>query len=136
MDITSLDLPDNWADLIVCSHVLEHVPDDRAAMAELHRVLKPGGRALVMCPVDEHRAKTFEDPSVTDPAERERLFWQSDHVRIYGQDLADRLAEAGFRVDVVPYVEQLPAETVERCRLRSGHRWGPDEIYDLTKPGA
>jgi SAM-dependent methyltransferase len=133
MDITDLDLASDSADVIICSHVLEHVDDDRRAMAELYRVLKPGGRALVMCPVDEHRAETFEDPSVTDPAERERLFWQSDHVRIYGADLADRLAEAGFGVQVVDYVEQLPPDVVSRCRLRSGHRWGPDEIYDLTK---
>ena len=87
------------ADVILCSHVLEHVEDDRKAMRELFRVLRPGGWAMIQVPLSSQ--PTFEDPSITDPAERERLFWQADHVRLYGLDIADRLREAGFNVVTV-----------------------------------
>src|SRR6478735_220079 len=81
LDLTSIDLPDESIDLTLCSHVLEHVPDDRTAMSELLRVLRPGGHALVMVPLT--RAPTDEDPSITDPEERRRRFGQTDHVRRY-----------------------------------------------------
>jgi SAM-dependent methyltransferase len=96
MDITDIQFPDNSFDLILCSHVLEHVQDDRKAMRELERVLAPGGRALLMIPLTT--SETFEDPSVTSPRERRRLFGQEDHVRSYGPDVKDRFAEAGFEV--------------------------------------
>jgi SAM-dependent methyltransferase len=95
MDITEIPYPDNTFDIIYCSHVLEHVPDDRQAMRELYRVLKPDGFALLMVPVTR-REKTFEDPSITDPAERAKEFGQADHVRIYGSDFKDRLEDSGF----------------------------------------
>ena len=69
-------------DVLFCSHVLEHVRDDRKAMSEMFRVLKPGGWAVIQVPIATHR--TIEDPSITDPRERERLYCQSDHVRLYG----------------------------------------------------
>ena len=94
MDITDIQYPDNTFDIINCSHVLEHVPNDRQAMRELYRVLKPNGFALLMVPVT--REKTFEDPSVTDPAKRAELFGQADHVRHYGPDFKDRLEASGF----------------------------------------
>ena len=96
MDITEIEYPDHSFDGILCSHVLEHVPDDRKAMREFQRVLKPGGWALIMVPLQLN--PTVEDPTCTDPRERERRFGQFDHVRIYGPDLADRLSEAGFSV--------------------------------------
>jgi SAM-dependent methyltransferase len=99
LDITDIHLPDSSFDIIYCSHVLEHVPEDRQAMSEMFRVLKPGGWALIQVPVSKNA--TLEDPSITDPVERERLFWQSDHVRLYGLDIKDRLAAAGFDVAVV-----------------------------------
>jgi SAM-dependent methyltransferase len=97
LDITKMDLPDDSFDLILCSHVLEHVPDDRAAMRELRRVLSDGGLALVLVPY-RPEVTTYEDPSITSPFDRMVAFGQQDHVRIYGNDLSDRLREAGFDV--------------------------------------
>jgi SAM-dependent methyltransferase len=116
LDITEMDLPDGSFDLILCSHVLEHVPDDRAAMSELRRVLADGGLALVLTPYRADRP-TYEDPAVTSPLGRMVAFGQQDHVRIYGTDLADRLRRAGFEVE-----DQTPAQlfdemTVERFEL-------------------
>lgn len=98
MDITDIQYPDQTFDVIYCSHVLEHVPDDQKAMREFYRVLKQGGWAILLVPIT--RETTFEDPSVTDPKERLRLFGQEDHVRHYGRDYADRLRQAGFGLTV------------------------------------
>jgi SAM-dependent methyltransferase len=118
-DLTSLPFDDASFDLAICNHVLEHIPDDLAAMRELRRVLVPGGLLAAQAPVDARRAVTFEDWSVTDPDERERVFFQKDHVRIYGRDFADRLRRAGFsRVDATKYQRELPDDEVERFRLR------------------
>lgn len=130
MDVTDIQFPDNTFDVILCSHVLEHVSDDKRAMRELKRVLRPGGWAILQVPVDGSRERTFEDPRVTDPVERERLFGQSDHVRMYGRDYPQRLADAGFDVQAVPYAKQLgpdvlrtygldEAENVYRCSKAS-----------------
>jgi SAM-dependent methyltransferase len=88
--------PDESFDVIYCSHVLEHVQDDGKAMAELHRVLKDDGWAILLVPIMAEA--TFEDPTIVDPAERARIFGQEDHVRIYGPDYVDRLRGAGFSV--------------------------------------
>jgi len=98
MDITDIQYPNDTFDLIYCSHVLEHIPNDRRAMRELCRVLKPNGFALLMVPVT--RIETFEDPSLTDPAKRAELFGQADHVRHYGPDFKDRLEDCGFSTKV------------------------------------
>ena len=87
MDITKIHWPDSSFDIIYCSHVLEHVPDDLKAIGEIFRVLIPGGWALIQVPIS--KKATLEDPSVTDPGERERLFWQNDHVRLYGLDIKE-----------------------------------------------
>jgi SAM-dependent methyltransferase len=99
-DITALGLRECSFDAIVCSHVLEHVPNDRLAMKECRRVLKPGGWFVVQVPMQDK--PTDEDLSVTDPTERERRFGQDDHVRVYGPDVMSRLQEAGFRVTAYP----------------------------------
>jgi predicted SAM-dependent methyltransferase len=96
MDITEIGYPVNSFDVVYCSHVLEHVPDDRKAMREFHRVLKPGGWAMLLVPIVA--GETQEDMSITDPAERARVYGQADHVRNYGADFIDRLEEAGFAV--------------------------------------
>jgi len=116
LDISDMDLPDSSFDLILCSHVLEHVPDDRAAMRELRRVLLDGGRALVLVPY-RPGVTTYEDPSITSPLERMVAFGQQDHVRIYGNDLPGRLREAGFEVDDRTAAELFDGATVERCEL-------------------
>ncbi len=116
-DICAIPYPQASFDVVLCSHVLEHVPDDRKAMRELFRVLKPGGWGLIQVPMDRNRAETFEDWSVTAEADRERVFGQRDHVRIYGNDYYDRLKEAGFRVEPDTFVQRLAPEVVERLRL-------------------
>ena len=102
-------------DLIYCSHVLEHVPDDRAAMGEMCRILRSGGVAIVLTPLWDK--PTFEDPDVTDPVERERLFGQFDHVRWYGFDIIDRLTDAGFSVQMIRAGDVADAGAVERFGL-------------------
>jgi SAM-dependent methyltransferase len=129
LDISGMDLPDGSFDLILCSHVLEHVPDDRAAMRELRRVLADDGNALVLVPY-RPGVTTYEDPGITSPLGRMVAFGQQDHVRIYGNDLADRLRGAGFEVndrtagelfdpDIVERCELAPAEHLFLCRVRA-----------------
>lgn len=101
LDITSMTLPDGSFDIVLCSHVLEHIPADRQAMKEIARVLRPGGVAYIQVPLNDALAETDEDPSVTDPHERERRFGQFDHVRMYGPDIEDRLRNTGFKVTAV-----------------------------------
>jgi SAM-dependent methyltransferase len=118
LDVTHMDLPDSSFDLILCSHVLEHVPDDREAMGELRRVLRDGGQALVLVPY-RPGVTTYEDPSITSPLDRMVAFGQQDHVRIYGNDLPDRLRQAGFEVDDRTAADLFDEATVERCELDS-----------------
>jgi SAM-dependent methyltransferase len=99
MDITDIQYPKNTFDAIMCNHVLEHIPDDRKAMSELFRVLKPGGWAILQVPVSMILEATYEDFTVTSPQEREKHFGQKDHVRIYAMDYTQRLKEAGFKVE-------------------------------------
>jgi SAM-dependent methyltransferase len=100
LDITAIPLPDAGFDVVMAHHVLEHIPDDRAAMRELFRMLKPGGTGLFTVPINPTRQDTYENPAITDPAERWAHFSAEDHVRYYGLDFADRLAEAGFKVEI------------------------------------
>ena len=115
LDLCNIDLPDASFDMVYCSHVLEHVPDDRRAMREIRRVLKPGGIALILVPIIADH--TFEDPSVTDPAERERLFGQEDHVRRYGPDVVNRLREAGFEVQPLRGSDIISAAQAQRADI-------------------
>ena len=99
LDLTSLELPDGQFDWVLCSHVLEHVPDDRQALREIARVLRPGGRLILQVPVRDGRP-TIEAPAGSTPAYRKTHFGLGDHLRLYGDDLADRVAAAGFRIQV------------------------------------
>lgn len=123
-DATDLPFEDESFDLAICIHTLEHIPDDRKAMSELYRLLRPGGRAVLQVPPSE-LAETREDPSVTDPHERERLFGQYDHVRLCGADYPARIAEAGFEVERIDYVETFDEDLRKRYGLRTG------EPFDL-----
>jgi SAM-dependent methyltransferase len=100
MDLAALGFRDSSFDVVICNHVLEHITDDRAALDEIHRVLRPTGWAILQVPISLCAQTTFEDDSVTDPIDRERVFGQDDHVRIYGQDYRDRLESAGYALDV------------------------------------
>lgn len=95
VNIEDTGLPSDHYDRIVCNHVLEHV-DDSKALAEMFRILRPGGIALLMTPVIEGWAKTYENPAVTDPRGRLLHFGQNDHVRMYGRDIRDRIRAPGF----------------------------------------
>ncbi len=117
MDITNIQLPNDFFDVIFCSHVLEHIPDDRKAMQELCRVLKPTGWAVIMVPLRDE--KTFEDHSITDPAERKRIFGEADHVRRYGLDIKDRLEEAGFKVKVFMLDDVITGDKIERYKIKN-----------------
>ncbi len=105
-DITSISLQDNIIDLVICFHILEHVRDDKKAMTELFRILKPGGTMLLQTPFRD--GEILEDPSITTAEERLKHFGQADHVRIYSADgLSGRLEQAGFRVKILHYTEPL-----------------------------
>lgn len=126
-DICDLPFDDNSFDVILCNHVLEHIPDDTKAMQELYRVMKPGGWGIFQIPQDLKREQTFEDNTITDRKERARIFGQYDHVRIYGRDYFDKLRNIGFTVEEVDYANRLPKEDVEKYRLAKG------EIIPLVK---
>jgi len=130
-DLTAAPFPDDSFDLVICSHVLEHVPDDAAALREMRRILRPGGRALLLTPLAIDGQGTDEDPSIADPVERERRFGQWDHVRIYGRaDFIDRIGAAGFETSTFQPFETYPVEA-EALHLN------PLEVLPIgTKPAA
>lgn len=111
-DICDLPFLDNSYDFILCNHVLEHIVDDNKAIRELYRVLKKNGIGIFQVPIDYNRDTTFEDFSVTNKKERNKLFGQYDHVRIYGLDFFDRLQKAGFSVERCEYTSKLSKEDI------------------------
>lgn len=129
MDITKIQLPDDQFDCIFCFHVLEHVQDDQTAMAELFRILKPGGWALLQSPVDMNRDITFEDPNIVTAEDRHRIYGHAGHVRSYGRDYRDRLENAGFIVKVDDYIQRLDASVIIKYGLME-----KEDIYFCTKP--
>lgn len=129
-DITQLQFEDNFFDVIICYHILEHVPNDRKGMAELHRVMKKGtGWGIFQVPIQHGLEKTFEDFSITKPGEREKAFGQWDHVRWYGSDYPDRLRSVGFEVNSDQYVKEFSKKDKERYGLP-----GQEILYVCRKP--
>lgn len=119
-DICNLPFKDNDYDIILCNHVLEHIPDDTKAMQELYRIMKPGGYGIFQIPLDINRVETFEDDTITDQKERAAIFGQYDHVRIYGRDYFDKLRTIGFTVEEVDYTATLSDADVLRYCLAKG----------------
>ena len=116
-DLHQIPLEDNRFDVVFCNHVLEHVDDAHQCMSELYRVMKPGGWGVMQVPLDYNRDTTYEDASITSPEEREKHFWQKDHVRLFGNDYPDWLRKAGFDVETFDVNKKYPAELVKRYRL-------------------
>ncbi len=127
-DIQHIPLEDESFDAVICNHIMEHVEDDRQAMREIKRILRKGGWGVILSPVDLQREKTFEDDTITDEAERTRIFGQYDHRRIYGRDYAKRLEEAGFEVYECDYANLIPAKEKQLYALTD------EPLYIVKKP--
>ncbi|MFG6686350.1 class I SAM-dependent methyltransferase [Mariniflexile sp. HNIBRBA6329] len=119
-DICNLPFPNNTYDVILCNHVLEHIPDDTKAMQELYRVMKVGGMGVFQIPLDLNRAVTFEDNTITDKKKRAEIFGQYDHVRVYGRDYFDKLRSVGFKVEEVDYTSKLSEVDIIKYCLAKG----------------
>lgn len=117
-DITNMPFRENRFDCLICCHLLEHVPEDLKAMEEMFRVLKHGGWALFQHPIDCNREQTFEDLNVVAPKDREKIFGQKDHVRIYGKDIKARLESAGFVVRIQNYIEEFEEQATQKYGLK------------------
>ena len=119
-DICDLPIKDNTYDFILCNHVLEHVLDDNKAMSELYRVLKKGGTGIFQVPIDMNRKKTFQDDSITDKLERNKIFGQYDHVRVYGKDYFNKLKNTGFKVKQIDYSKEFSDEEILKYSIIKG----------------
>lgn len=118
IDLTAMTAyPDSFCDAFICSHVLEHIADDRAALYELYRILKPGGWGILMVPLMTHLETSIEDPTVNTEEERWRFFGQGDHVRLYAKpDFLYRVAEVGFSIQQLG-VDHFGADIFRRCGI-------------------
>jgi SAM-dependent methyltransferase len=127
VDIQKMQFDDNSFDTIICHQIMEHVPDDRAAMHELYRVARPGGMVLLSTPIIEAWQTTYENPGATDSQARELYFGQNDHVRFYGRNFRELVASVGFEI-----TEDVASEPdVSRYALQRGH-----VIFVCTKPSS
>ena len=122
MDITNIPFPDNSFDIVYCSHVMEHVVEDRKAFKEFYRVLAPNGWAIFLVPIKMDQRTDEDHPSVASPKEREKRFGQSDHVRMYGWDFRNRVEETGFQVITVKAKDPLGISDLENYAIK------PEEI--------
>lgn len=119
-DLHKAPFPDNSFDVIFCNHVLEHVEDANQCMRELYRIMRSGGWGIFQVPLDTAREKTLEDPSITSPADREKYYWQKDHVRLFGLDYKAKLEAAGFKVKADDFINTFTPELIDRYRLPAG----------------
>jgi SAM-dependent methyltransferase len=128
-DLHDIPLEDNQYDVVFCNHVMEHVDDPIRCMSELQRVMKPGGWAIMQVPQDMTRKETYEDPSITSPSEREKHFWQKDHVRLFGLDYPKWLEKSGFKVDAFDMNKDWEPTEVKKYRLMK-----KEILYIANKP--
>lgn len=130
LDITNLEMKDNLYDIVICNHVLEHIQDDKLAMSEIFRVLKPGGWAILQVPISPILEESIEDQDVISKKGRERHFGQFDHVRIYGQDYFKRLEEVGFETQKLhPVKGSWNIANLKKYALND-----KEELFIATKP--
>lgn len=120
VDMTDISFADESFDVILCNHVLEHIVDDKKAMAEMNRVLKKGGTAIITVPYRASMKETFENPEYNTPELRLKYFGQDDHVRIYGQDIVERLKSVDFDVDVMEINNNYDEKELDRYGIKKG----------------
>jgi SAM-dependent methyltransferase len=130
VDIMNIPFPDNSFDYIICSHVLGHVPDEKKAIAELYRVLKTGGTALVATLIDLTNPHTFETNEADAPQKRLQYYSEPDLFRLHGTDFGERLAQGGFNVETINYPLLLGQEITQKYALGDGSR---ELIYKCSK---
>ena len=116
-DLISTNFKDEYFDLIICNHVLEHIEDDKSALDEMYRILKYNGISILQVPINVKRENTFEDLSIKSKIQREKYFGQYDHVREYGLDFKDRVEQAGFKVEMINYSEKISEDLVIKYGL-------------------
>lgn len=128
MDIQDIPFANDTFDIVICNHVMEHIPDEHKAITEVYRVLKKGGWAILQVPINTAFETTYEDSSITDPKEREKHFGQYDHIRYHGLDYPKRLEAGGFNV----IQDKFLFETFDE-KKRDYYRLPADEIIYLCK---
>ena len=116
-DLISTNFKDEYFDLIICNHVLEHIEDDKSALNEIYRILKYNGISILQVPMNVKRENTFEDLSIKSKIQREKYFGQYDHVREYGLDFKDRVEQAGFKVEMINYSKKISQDLVIKYGL-------------------
>ena len=116
-DLISTNFKDEYFDLIICNHVLEHIEDDKSALDEMYRILKYNGISILQVPINVKRENTFEDLSIKSKIQREKYFGQYDHVREYGLDFKDRVEQAGFEVEMINYSKKISQDLVIKYGL-------------------
>ncbi|MAO32561.1 MAG: SAM-dependent methyltransferase [Crocinitomicaceae bacterium] len=126
-DLHDIPLEENRFDVVFCNHVMEHVQDPIQCMSELYRVMKPNGWAIMQVPQDHERENTYEDASITSPEEREKHFWQKDHLRLFGKDYPNWLEKAGFEVEQFPVTDLFNSDEIDQYCLQKS------EILYLAK---
>lgn len=130
-DLHQIPLEDNRFDVVFCNHVMEHVQGPIQCMSELFRVMKPGGWAIMQVPQDFSRDTTYEDPSIVSEADREKHYWQKDHVRLFGKDYPTYLEKVGFETHIFDFTAHYSTAEIERFRLMKS-----EVLYIFKKPQA